>query len=334
MAKESTVAAVDDAERGRELGLLVDGTEQGFLFRRDLPFPGHVRCRVERRTTFTNGRVFIRNELGAGAAPFNVTMEQILVAERDGAKLSLAIERNRVGHPVVSSLEKGMEKGKKTGLKGWKFWKDEESEKVAAPSGDVPRPKTDNRNGLVEGVELQFVHLEGGWRFAGKGGDFRAMTAGRQIEPALGERLGSWGLVSRSPWFGERRFAEGDEVVLVGKQIALVTGTHVKKGRVTLRFEKMEMLEGHPCAVFSWSGAYDEDAPDLEGDRRQSEVSVSEGRLWCSLLHPLVLRNEFKGAVTMIVRDSRGKMKKRIQGAVETTEFLLWNPLAEEAEKG
>jgi len=315
--KEAEEAAVRE-----ELEKLVDQNEEGVRFRHDLPFPERVRCRVEKTVTFTNGRMFAHDAFGEGSSEFEGTMEQILLLERDGAVLSLKIERNRFGRPVFSDVggesenASGQEKSAPPGMS-------EGGDSAAGPEGGG-RALSGNS---MEGFDLSFIHREDGWRQHGKVDDFRAMAIGKQIEPVVGDSLGTWGMVPRSPWFGGRRFVEGMEVTLTGKQIGLITGTRVKSGKVTLQFEGTEALEGHPCGVFAWSGDFDEELPNLEGERQESEVSVSEGRLWCSLLHPVVLRSESKGTITLIVRNSRGKLKRRIQGAVESNESWQWNPL-------
>jgi hypothetical protein len=121
---------------------------------------------------------------------------------------------------------------------------------------------------------------------------------------------------------------EGGELTLKDGQISLIAGAPVKRGTARLRFEKTEVLDGHPCAVFSWSGDYDAEIPILEGEREEWDVSVTKGRLWCSLVYPLVLRQEAEGTVAIVVRDSRGRMKRRIQGAMKSRESLEWKCLA------
>ncbi len=322
-AKEKAGETAGEGASREELGKLVDRTEDGYRFRHDLAFPERVRCQMESRMTFTKGRTFIKTAFGGGSAPFEGVMDNMLVLERDGAVVSLEIKRSRTG-PASTESETTSAESEKEGEKG------QENEL----SGDVAGEETDVPEDSVEGMKLRFIHREDGWHWSGKGGDFREMAAGKQIEQAVDESLGLWGLIPRSPWFGERRFSPGTEVKLVGKQIALITGTRVNRGKATLRFEKTETLDGHPCGVFAWSGDYEEEVPNLTGERQEAEVSVSEGRVWCSLIYPVVLRNEGKGMVTMIVRNSKGKLKQRIQGAVESSQSWQWNPLAKEGGGG
>jgi len=336
--KETASEEVEAGRENAELAKLVDQNEDGCRFRRDVPFPERVRCRVERKFVITQGRMFVRDAFGEGSTPFEGAIEQTLTVERDKAVLSVKIERSRIGKSLAAhtpgEVEKGMEKefGKEVAkevkeLEGGKKPKKNGKKGQATPEETKAEEQASLGNSL-EGLELSFIHRKDGWHRRGAGNDFRAMAAGKQLAPVVDACLSGWGMVARSPWFGATRFSEGTELVLKGKQIALITGTAVKRGTAKLRFEKTESLGGHPCAVFTWSGDYDEETPNLEGETEQWEVTVSAGRLWCSLVYPLVLREEGKGMLTVLVRDSRGRVKRRLQGAVDFTESFQWNRLA------
>jgi hypothetical protein len=104
----------------------------------------------------------------------------------------------------------------------------------------------------------------------------------------------------------------------------MITGTEVGRGEVTLRFERVTAIGGHPCGVFAWQGEFSERASDLSGEISSGDLSIDDGRVWCSLIHPVLLRRESKGTITSVIRQSNGQLKQRLQGAIEERVEWEW----------
>lgn len=279
---------------------LIDRTEQGYRFRRDLSFPEKLRCTASMTATFSRARVVSRSALGEESAPFAGTVEQTVVAARDGAVVDVRIERARFKSPMRPG-----EDGGKT--------RDEAAEQGEAQA--------------IEGLAAQFVHRKDGWRRRGGGNDFKTVTWADTLAEGLEYSVQQWALVPRSPWFGEKRLLPGAEITLRDQQISLIEGPGVSRGAVTLRFDSVTAIDGHPCGLFIWRGDFGGRKIDVSGEREELEMSIDEGRLWCSLVHPLVLRQERKGTLTAIAREPGGALRRRLQGAFEETLTWRWEKL-------
>jgi hypothetical protein len=71
----------------------------------------------------------------------------------------------------------------------------------------------------------------------------------------------------------------------------IVTGN--AKGQLKLTLESFDAVSGHPCGVFSVTGDFARrQFPHFDGSVSNEEVTVESGKLWLSLLHPLILREE------------------------------------------
>ena len=280
----------------------VDLDRQGYRFRHDLAFPGRVRCTVSTTTSLRQARRLVRSALGGERSAFDVTTEHVVVAERDGGVVSVRVERARARKPLLEG----------DGRRGGKGKGDEGDEALG-----------------IEGVAARFVHRDDGWRRRGGGGedDFKGAAWAAGVAGVLDDLVQEWALVPRSPWLGGMRLLPGAEVTLRDEQLCLVAGPGVTRGEVTLRFEGVTAVDGHPCGTFAWRGSLGGRQAGLAGERWDVEASVDEGRLWCSLVYPVVLRSECKGTVTKVAREADGALRERIQGALEETVTRRWEPL-------
>lgn len=121
---------------------------------------------------------------------------------------------------------------------------------------------------------------------------FRSVALSRDLAPVFDQLLVEYSLVQRPLWFGKRRFNVGDELVLDDKTLPMLISGNAG-GRLTLKFEGLDAVKGHPCGVFSISGNFSrKQFPDFDGGFTDSEVSVQSGKVWLSLIYPLVLREE------------------------------------------
>lgn len=296
---DSGAVAQPGGEISDEYKGLVDFTDKGYRFRRDLPFPGKVMVREEDSLEISNGRLFGRSALGSGSTPVEGSVERVTLFERDGSRVTVRVESDRFVKPIIEG------EGEAAG-------QTEEGESKLGES--------------LEGLDASFLRVDNGWRQVGEKSDFRVMAWATQLQKVLDEYLKGTGVVPNSQWFGSNRMLPGVGIELRGDQTALILGS-AAKGKIGLQFDRVENIEGHPCGVFRWTGEFNiVDSPTLAGERENVEMSVSAGQMWCSLIYPVVLREESEGVMTIERRARDGNLTMRLQGAVKERRSLRWQP--------
>jgi hypothetical protein len=279
----------------------VDSAAEGVRFRRDLEFPASMTIRLVERQIFKNARMITQSELGNQTASYSGTWEMVGSIERDRSRVDLAIEK--FGE-VLDLRDKGKEAA------------------VTVPSAES-RPPLGNE---VAGAKVGFGFSGDVWRISEKKGavDFRNKVLGDALLPALPELLTIHGGMPRTQWFSStRRWIGGDKFVLEGEALALLFPGN-SSGKVTLVFEEPEALEGHPCGRFAVTGDVTlAGRVGLDGEVRTREITINSGKVWCSLIHPLVLREEYQTLQTIVTGKGRGP-RTRIQGAVDHVVSRGW----------
>ncbi len=274
----------------------VDTAAEGVRFRRDLPFPTNVNARVMQRYTYENIRRSQSSALGSEVGGGDGNFELVALLERRAQKMSLAIER--AGEVAVQK-----EEGKK-------------SEAAQATGGGMPK--------------IDFELGPHGWHAPARKGpaDFQMMLREKALLPGLESSITQNGLGARKQWFSPtRRWAAGDRLVLEGNSLELLFGPH-GTGKVTLVYEVAEPIDGHPCGRFAISGDVDvKDDVSLTGEVADRTMTIRSGKVWCSLLYPLILREELDAVFTEVARGSG--VKTRTQGAVKTVTTNDWKPVSE-----
>ena len=108
----------------------------------------------------------------------------------------------------------------------------------------------------------------------------------------------------------------GDPTRLANESLVLAFDD-TKKGSLTMVFKGMEGVHGHPCGVFEVEGAIVPDVVENEkGQTIVSEITIEKGRIWFSLLHPVVLRMDFDTIQSVETREGR-KLIGQLQGEVK-----------------
>ena len=146
--------------------------------------------------------------------------------------------------------------------------------------------------------------------------------ASARVDPY--NELAALGLVERRFWFGNR-LKIGDQVTLSGDQLQMVTGAK-GSGTLVLRLEGIEKIDGHPCGLFSMSGDFDLRIATGGDDSLSAKTSVTSGRIWLSLLYPLVLKQELQGIMSEKVGQAGGT-GARTQGTAEISTEYDWKPI-------
>jgi hypothetical protein len=63
----------------------------------------------------------------------------------------------------------------------------------------------------------------------------------------------------------------------------------------------------------------------MSGESSDSEITINSGKVWCSLIYPLILREEYQTVQTMNRGSGKGP-KMRVQGAIDTVIARQWKP--------
>lgn len=282
-------------ESDEALANLVDQNEEGVVFRKDLPFPQHIRIlsRIERRI---EGRVILTTETG-----------QKKVEEVNG-KETLIKELEREGNRVRCTI-------KESGF----AVSGEDAEQGATKVPNPMRRRQDVSN------SLNFVLTDKGWTTADKG-DFRAMALSQQLGPVFEDLLVQHGLRPRPLWFSKRRIQIGDEIEISGELLPLLWAGEVSGG-VTLRLVKLDAVHGHPCGMFEISGDYHrQSVASFDGSLLDEEVAIESGHIWLSLIHPVILRQELV-TIQSFKPSEEGAPGGRGQGQIKVSIEREWRAL-------
>jgi len=332
-AKSSEVA-VDPA-----LQALVDQTAAGAVFRKDLPFPEQLQVKEERRLTFDSARIVIKSAIGNQVAAFSGTRFFITRFERAGQHVDLTMESAGFAKPEVDKGESDKakaakareDKAKEDKAKGDKAKsskskleqaKIDQEASAAAAAAAVPDELTSIKE--LSGCKIGFVHDGKAWK-ATHSNDFKLAVWGRNLEPHMGVICAEAGVMPPVFWLGKGRLKPGDTVPLSGPALALLLG-EAATGTLELKLESFEPCGGHPCGVFSVSGSYRATAvPGPDGEVVGEEVSISSGKLWLSLVYPIVMREQLETVQTLSA-GARSGHSIRIQGSVAVAVTRTWKP--------
>ncbi|QJE95083.1 hypothetical protein [Luteolibacter luteus] len=290
-----------------DLASQVDSGAEGVRFRRDLPFPTDISVRVIERATYHDSRVMSTSALGNQNAPISGKFERIFSLKRGGSQLNVEIEK--AGRVIEEEAAK-------------EAAKDPAKNKVAAVV-DAASEKNDEDKRL-EGASIDFLYTNQGWRQPkGKGAaDFSKMVWAKKLEPQLPSLMAHDGVMPRTQWFSSsRRWSGGDKFEITGEALSMLfPGKY--EGKVLLTYEVSEALDGHPCGRFSVTGDISGESAGIDGVLNTQEVSIRSGKVWCSLLYPLVLREEFETVRTTV--SSGDGAKTRIQGGLDMVTSRQW----------
>ena len=153
--------------------------------------------------------------------------------------------------------------------------------------------------------------------------EFKTMAWGKGLENQVGATLVENGLRPRPRWFGAGPMKAGDVTKLSSGSLDLAFDK-VSGGSVEMKLKGLEGVHGHPCAVFEVTGSLV--MAKEENDRGQitgGEATIEKGRIWCSLLYPIVLRGDLDLIVSIETREG-AKLVNQLQGAMRETFHHDW----------
>lgn len=298
-----------------ELAKYVVKNEAGYLFRTDGPFPKNLKAIVTEVTRFND--LMIAQRVGDEAVNTRVTtrMEEVM-------------EYEIAGNAVRFIKRKDLKQRKKSA-----------SERVerlkviaeAKEKGIEPPPDPDEIVGDLVGKAVQFNYSGGKWQTK-PSGEFKTMAWGKGLEEDVAEILVRNGLRPKKQWFGESRIPIGYETKVSGSGINMFYDG-VAGGHLDMVFKEVAGVHGHPCAVFEVSGSLKlEETTDGEGRKMTGEETVESGRIWVSLLYPVVLRIDLDLIVSHEIRE-KGKLIQKFQGNASKHIHIDWKPVTAKAGK-
>ena len=320
------------------LQALVDQTAEGAVFRKDLPFPEYLHVKEDRRLTFEAARIVVKSAIGNQVAAFSGTRYFVTRYERAGKQLDLTMESAGFSKPEADKVESEkaakaakaakpkpekpkVEKGKSSKSK----LEQAKAEQEAAIAAAAPAA-TDELSAIKEltGCQSRFVSDGNGWK-AVHSDDFKLAVWSRNLERHLGTIGCSAGVLPRRDWLGKRRLKPGDSVPLTGEALGLLLDERAS-GSLVLTLEAFEVSGGHPCGVFSVTGNYRQaEVVGLDGEVFDEDISISSGKVWLSLVYPVVIREQLETIQTLStgIRSGHSTM---IQGSVAVAITRNWKP--------
>lgn len=295
VAKAATGGTDSKIETDPELAKLVDRNDEGVVFRKDLPFP----ARLDVRTTSTreiSARFYEASAIDKRMENIKGTRFSVAKLERAGDQVRYTLEESAFSNPPDKDSEEPATRVN-------------DPLQVTAPSN---KPRT-------------FLKSGGTWRTDDVDG-FRAAVLSKQLSPVFNSLLEENGLAPRPLWFGKRRVKTGEEIAVSGDSLSMLLAGNAK-GDLKLKLESFEGVEGHPCGVFSVTGDFSrKQFPDFEGSFSDEDVTIQSGKVWLSLIHPVVLKWDIDTIQTSKHGD-KGNAVSRLQGTVKLTVVHAWKAL-------
>ncbi len=272
---------------------LVDRTEEGVVFRKDLPFPKEL----EVRTTSVEevfGRVFEKSEIGSSGANVNGTTTTVSVLKRSGDRVSYELVESIFTKP----LSEGQDEAK------------QEKEQLIAP--------------FTAAVKKE------GSKWTPLSNDFQTANLVQSLSPVFDQLLVDHALAPHPMWFGKKRFKIGDSVSVSGKSLPMIV-TGNATGNLDLKLESFDAVAGHPCGVFSVRGNFSrKEFPSFDGSLTSEERTIETGKLWLSLLYPIVLKEQ-ENSIQTVKGGQGGGHSVHVSGTSKFTVTRDWKPVGKAA---
>ncbi len=115
----------------------------------------------------------------------------------------------------------------------------------------------------------------------------------------------------------------GAEIVLTGEALSMLVGGGAT-GTLNLKLESIGAVAGHPCGVFSVTGDYSRrQFPAFSGGFTDEDVTIQSGKVWLSLIHPLVLKWEMD-TIQSFKTGEKGGQQLQAQGTSKVSTTLEW----------
>lgn len=283
------------AKADDEFQKLVDQTPEGVIFRKDLPFPSELDVKITRRRDLS---VRLTQTSAIEKRVDVIKGEHISISELGRSDNQVSYALKEIAFQIPSTDPK------------------KEPQKVADPFTQTP-PST---------KPVTFVKSGKAWKISERA-DFHSAVLAAQVAPVLDELLIESALAPRALWFAKHRIKIGHEFDVTGDALSMLLSGNAK-GSLHLKFESIDAVHGQPCGVFSVTGEYTrKDFPDFSGNLTDEEVSIQSGKLWLSLIHPVILKEELD-TIQTFKSGGNGGLAGRAQGNIKLTVTREWKPKA------
>lgn len=303
----------DDAELSvavdPELKKLVDVSAEGYHFRRDIPFPPHIKVISTEVTKLKKVRFVGKSQFGEGPMVLSTRADEVMEYEMAGRAARITMKENTT-RKLISPSEKLAKL---------------EAIAEAQKNGEASPVDNDKIVDRLVGKAVQFNYDGKAWKTK-QSKAFATMAWGKELEDQVTSVLQANGLLSRSRWFGKDRMSPGSETSLTGKSMDLVFDDG-EEGKLEMVFKGMEGVHGHPCGVFEVTGSRTFEKIDAEGNDVTGEETIQAGKVWCSLLFPMVLRMDLDLIISHETR-AKGKLIGQQQGDVSLMLHREWKPVS------
>jgi hypothetical protein len=281
-----------DSKPDPELQKLVDQTPEGAIFRKDLPFPGKFEVKTTRVHELSVHTVQ-SSAIEKQTSTIKGTRTTITRIERDGDQVRYSLLESNFAEPVIANADKS-------------------KKPVVTQLAPASKPMVFHKTGSL-------------WKADNSEG-FRAVSLSKVLSPVFEELLVDNALAPHSLWFAKKRFKIGDQLTVTDKSLPMLVAGNAK-GTLTLTLKSFEAVKGHPCGVFEVTGNYDrKQFPDFEGALTDEDVAIRSGKLWLSLIYPLVLKEELD-TIQSTRTGGEGNAATRGQGAIKVSVIREWKQL-------
>jgi hypothetical protein len=284
------------AKSDPELAKLADQTAEGVVFRKDLPFPEQIEITITRNQEWS-GRFYHSSAIERRVETIKGTRHNTEKLERKGDEVRHTLEQSGFSIPSPDDPE-----GTKKTL-------------------------NDPLSSITPANRTQIFRRSGRTWAADPSGGFRSATLAKDLAPVLDQLLIENALAPRPLWFSaKKRFKPGDELIITSETLPMLVGGNIS-GTLKLKLESFDAVHGHPCAVFAVSGDYRrKDAPDFEGVFTDEDVTIQSGKLWLSIIHPIILKEELD-TIQTVSSGSLGGQKTKGQGSIKVSVERRWKAL-------
>lgn len=285
-------------EASKELKPFVDQTAEGVVFRKDIPFPKHLEVRTT-AITETAGQLFSASEIGKKFSALKLHVLEIYRLELNGDKVQFTMEKSDTTEPVIGG------------------------------NGDPKKPAKSVENPLAtyseNGTSYSLRKTGEKW-IPYENNGFRAAVISKQLSSNFKNLMIEDALAPHPLWFSKRRFKIGDELTVTGEALPMLLMGNAK-GNFKLKLTALEAVAGHPCGVFTVCGDFSRKKfPDFSGNFLNQDVTIESGKIWLSLLYPIILKTELETIQTTQTGGGGGQVL-RVQGSVKVSLTRDWRIL-------
>ena len=267
---------------------LVDQTPEGVIFRKDLPFPTRLEVKLTR-------------------------IEEMSVRTSESSAIEKTSKQMRGTKTDIRRFERSANQVRYANL-----------ESTFVDAGTAEDKKAQIHQNAQQSKPLAFVKSGDTW--ISDGSDFLSASLSKTLSPVFDLLLVENALAPHSLWFAKRRFKVGDQLTVTGDTLPMLVAGKAS-GSYVLTLESFEAVAGHPCGVFKVTGDYNRrQFPDFDGILTDEDVTIQSGRLWLSLIYPIILREE-ADTVQTLSSGGRGNLTTHCRGSVNVSVVREWKAL-------